>query len=177
MSIATSARRDEIVAAARQILETQGPEHLTMRALAERLEIRAPSLYKHVADKDELEALLIAEALCGMGEALHAAIDGLTPRGSKKRALTALAEAYRTWALAHPHLYRLATEGELPRDQLPDGLEAWTAEPLVRVTGDQDRARAAWAFAHGMTILELDGRFPQAADLDAAWRAGIASLA
>jgi AcrR family transcriptional regulator len=173
---APSARRDEIVAAARQILETDGPEHLTMRSLAERLEIRAPSLYKHVADKDELEALLIAQALQGMGEALHAAIDGLPPRGSKKRALAELAKAYRTWALAHPHLYRLATEGELPRDQLPEGLEAWTAEPLVRVTGDQDRARAAWAFAHGMTILELDGRFPGDANLAAAWASGIAGL-
>ena len=161
---APSARRDDIVAAARQILETEGPEHLTMRSLAERLEIRAPSLYKHVADKDELEALLIAEALRGMGEALHAALGGMPPRGSKKRALATLAQAYRGWAFAHPHLYRLATEGELPRDLLPDGLEAWTAEPLVRVTGDQDRARAAWAFAHGMTILELDGRFPPGAN-------------
>ncbi len=172
-----SARRDEIVVAARQILESQGPEHLTMRALAERLEIRAPSLYKHVADKDELEALLIAESLRGMGEALHAAFDAQPARGSKKRALAALAKAYRAWALAHPHLYRLATEGELPRDQLPEGLEAWTAEPLVRVMGDQQRARAAWAFAHGMTILELDGRFPPGADLDAAWATGVAALA
>jgi AcrR family transcriptional regulator len=174
---APSARRDEIVAAARQILETEGPEHLTMRSLAERLEIRAPSLYKHVADKDELEALVIAEALRGMGEALHAALDSLSPRASKKRALAALAEAYRAWGLAHPHLYRLATEGELPRDLLPEGLEAWTAEPLIRVTGDQNRARAAWAFAHGMTILELDGRFPPGANLDAAWDAGIGALA
>ena len=168
-----SARRYEIVAAARQILETEGPSHLTMRSLAERLEMRAPSLYKHVADKDELEALLTAEALRGMGEALHAALEGL-PRGSKKRALATLARAYRTWALAHPHLYRLATEGELPRELLPEGLEAWTAEPLLRVTGNQDRARAVWAFAHGMTILELDGRFPATADLDAAWEAGTA---
>lgn len=172
-----SARRAEIVVAARQILESQGPEHLTMRALAERLEIRAPSLYKHVADKDELEALLIAESLRGMGEALHAAIDAQPARGSKKRALAALASAYRSWALAHPHLYRLATEGELPRDQLPEGLESWTAEPLVRVMGEQQSARAAWAFAHGMTILELDGRFPQGADLDAAWNAGVSALA
>ena len=176
MSLAEpSARRDEIVAAARQILETEGPSNLTMRSLAERLEMRAPSLYKHVADKDELEALLIAEALRGMGEALHAALDKVPPRGSsKKRSLAALAQAYRAWALAHPHLYRLATEGELPRALLPEGLEAWTAEPLLRVTGDQDRARAVWAFAHGMTILELDGRFPAAADLDAAWEAGTA---
>ena len=106
MSLAEpSARRDEIVAAARQILETEGPSNLTMRSLAERLEMRAPSLYKHVADKDELEALLIAEALRGMGEALHAALDEVPPRGSsKKRPLAALAQAYREWALAHPHL-------------------------------------------------------------------------
>jgi AcrR family transcriptional regulator len=173
---APSKRRDEIVTAARQILETEGPERLTMRSLAERLEIRAPSLYKHVADKEELEALLIAESLRGMGEALHATIDAPAARGSKKRVLAALARAYREWALAHPHLYRLATEGELPRDQLPDGLEAWTAEPIVRVTGDQDRARAVWAFAHGMTILELDGRFPSTADLDAAWDIGVGSF-
>ena len=172
-----SARREEIVAAALEILETQGPEHLTMRSLAERLQIRAPSLYKHVADKDELLVLLTAEALRSMGEALHAAIGSLPERRSRKRALQALAEAYRAWALAHPHLYRLATEGELPRDRLPEGLEVWTAEPLVQVMGTEHGARAAWAFAHGMTILELDGRFPPDADLRAAWDSGISALA
>lgn len=142
-----------------------------------RLKIRAPSLYKHVADKDALEALLIAEALRSMGEAQHATFDSLPPRRSKKRALTALAMAYRGWALAHPHLYRLATGGELPRDRLPEGLEARTAEPLGRVMGGLDSARAAWAFAHGMTILELDGRFPPGANLDGAWASGLAALA
>jgi hypothetical protein len=44
---------------------------------------------------------------------------------------------------------------------------------VIAAGGDPDRARAAWAFAHGMTILELDGRFPPGADLDAAWAAGI----
>jgi hypothetical protein len=62
-------------------------------------------------------------------------------------------------------------------DLLPDGLEAWAAEPLVRVAGSETRARSTWAFAHGMTILELDGRFPPGADLDSAWRTGIEALA
>ena len=39
--------------------------------------------------------------------------------------------------------------------------------------GDEALARAAWAFAHGMTVLELNGRFPPGADLDAAWREGL----
>jgi hypothetical protein len=41
------------------------------------------------------------------------------------------------------------------------------------VGGDPDVARAAWAFAHGMIMLELNERFPPGADLDAAWRAGM----
>jgi hypothetical protein len=44
------------------------------------------------------------------------------------------------------------------------------------VTGNPVSARACWAFAHGMVILELDGRFPPGADLDAAWTAGIYAL-
>ena len=47
---------------------------------------------------------------------------------------------------------------------------------MIAAGGDHDRARAAWAFAHGMTILELDGRFPPDADLDGAWSAGIAAF-
>ena len=173
----TDARLSQIVEAARAILEQEGRHALTMRRVADRMGIRAPSLYKHVASKEELEALLIVEAFRGLGTALHGAIDALAPRAGRRRALAAIAEVYRSWAIAHPHLYRLSTEGELPRALLPEGLEAWTAEPLVRVAGGQTPARAAWAFAHGMTVLELDGRFPPDADLDAAWTAGVTALA
>jgi AcrR family transcriptional regulator len=173
-----SARVAEIVDTALELLEREGPEGLTMRSVAEAMGIRAPSLYKHVQSKDDLEALLMAEAFRGMGAELHGAIAGARKGGSKTTALAELGRGYRRWALAHAHLYRLVTGGPLPRERLPEGLEAWTAEPVVvAVGGDPDRARAAWAFAHGMTILELDGRFPPGADLDAAWAAGIGALA
>jgi hypothetical protein len=49
--------------------------------------------------------------------------------------------------------------------------------PVVEAFGRHaDLARAAWAFAHGMTILELNKRFPADADLDAAWKQGINAL-
>jgi AcrR family transcriptional regulator len=168
-----SERRRQLVEAALGILEAEGPDGLTMRSLAERVGIRAPSLYKHVADKDELTALLIAEAFRGFGAAVHAAVEALPRGASTTTKLRALGRAYRSWALAHPHLYRLATGGELRRDLLPEGLEAWAAEPVVAAAGSESRARAVWAFAHGTTILELDGRFPLDADLDAAWEQGI----
>jgi len=178
------------VAAGRRLLEEEGPEALTMRRLAERVGIRAPSLYKHLPDKAALEAAIIAtgfeEAAATFEQAVEGAGEGpgegpgdgpgewqLAGRGN---ALVALAAAYRRFALEHPHLYRLMNNGPLPREHLPPGLENRTAAPLLRAAGSQARARAVWAFAHGMVLLELDQRFPPEADLDAAWHAGIAAF-
>ena len=113
----------------------------------------------------------IAQMLDESAEALEAA-ETRAP-GS----LQALAEAYRTYAIAHPHLYRLATERPLPRAALPPGLEDRAALPLLRACGgDLDLARSTWAFAHGMVILEIHGRFPEDADLGAAWKRGLEAL-
>ena len=166
------------MAAGRQLLEEEGPEALTMRRLAERVGIRAPSLYKHLPDKAALEAAIIATGFEEAAAAFEQAVDS-AGEGSGEGAggaLVALAAAYRRFALEHPHLYRLMTNGPLPRAHLPPGLEGRTAAPLLRVAGSEARARAVWAFAHGMVMLELDQRFPPDADLDAAWRAGIAAF-
>ena len=190
------------MAAGRQLLEEEGPEALTMRRLAERVGIRAPSLYKHLPDKAALEAAIIATGFEEAAAAFEQAVDragegpgegsgegsgegpgegaGEWPGGGSGEAsgdaLVALAGAYRRFALEHPHLYRLMNNGPLPRAHLPPGLEGRTAAPLLRVAGSEARARAVWAFAHGMVMLELDQRFPPDADLDAAWRAGIAAF-
>ena len=184
-SVATSARGRELVAAGRRLLEEEGPEALTMRRLADRVGIRAPSLYKHLPDKAALEAAIIATGLEEAAAAFEQAVEGADGgtggvagalAGNGGGALPALAAAYRRFALEHPHLYRLMTNGPLPREHLPPGLEERTAAPLLRVAGSQARARAVWALAHGMVMLELDHRFPPDADLDAAWRAGVAAF-
>ena len=163
-----SARATEIIAAARALVEDEGLEGLTMRRLADRLGIRAPSLYKHFADKQTLEAALISEAFAEQADAFAAAVRGADDP------LGAIGDAYRAFARAHPHLYRLMTERPLRRDLLEAGVEDRAARPLVdAVGGDLDVARAAWAFAHGMTNLELNGRFPPDADLAAAWQCGL----
>ena len=160
-----SPREQAIAAAARELVETKGVEGLTMRAVAEQLGIRAPSLYKHVQGKADLELAVMVSALEELAAALEAAAgDGLP----------AVGQAYRRFALAHPGPYRLLTARPLPRERLPAGLEERTAQPLVdALGGDEHRARAAWAFAHGMVDLELAGRFPPGADLDAAWATGL----
>jgi AcrR family transcriptional regulator len=164
-------RAREIVDVARELLETEGAEALSMRRIADRLHIKAPSLYKHLPDKQALEAALISAAFVELAATFECAVDQASDP------LAALATAYRAFATAHPHLYRLMTEKPLPRHRLTPGVEERAAAPIVAaVGGDENTARAVWAFAHGMTILELNQRFPPDADLDAAWRTGVAGF-
>lgn len=152
------------MAAARELLERDGWDGVTMRALGERLGIRAPSLYKHVAGKDALGAALLAVALVEHGVALHSVVAAGGGVGE-------LLRAYRRHAHRNPHLYRLATNGPLPRAQLPPGLEDWSGEPFFLVTGDPHLAQALWSLAHGMTILELDERYPTRRAPEQTWQA------
>ncbi|HWU08357.1 MAG TPA: WHG domain-containing protein [Streptomyces sp.] len=159
-------RPRQIIAAARVLLEAEGPEALTMRRLAGRVGVKAPSLYKHFPDKSSVVAVLAAEMLRETAGVLNAA------EAAAPGSFSALATAYRAYALAHPHLYLLTMGHAHPAAGAADA-----AAPLLRAAGgDEDRARAAWAFAHGMVVLELNGRFPPGADLSQAWEAGIAAF-
>ena len=165
-------RRDEIINAAGRLLERDGRDGLTMRAIAAELGIQAPSLYKHISEKREVEIALVAEALEHQAEMFEKVVaDSDDP-------LSGIAAAYRTWAREHPNLYSLMNDQPLPRDELPQGLEERAVVPLLEALGgDMNRARAAWAFAHGMVTLELADRFPEHADLAAAWSAGLEGIA
>jgi AcrR family transcriptional regulator len=168
-------RRAQIADTARALLDAEGPEALTMRRIAGELGIKAPSLYKHVPDKTSLEALVVAAGFAEVAAALAAAA---ARNADRPGSLAAIASAYRAYAVAHPHLYRLMNYQPLRRDLLPGGLEEAASRPLAEAAGhDEALARAIWAFAHGMVSLEIDGRFPPHADLDEAWRAGLRAFA
>jgi AcrR family transcriptional regulator len=159
-------RARQILTAARALLELEGPEGLTMRGLAACVGITAPSLYKHFPDKSSVVNALADVMLRETAEALEAA------ESAAPGSFPALATAYRTHALAHPHLYRFTSSRPLPTE-----LQARATAPLLRaLAGDEGRARAAWAFAHGMVSMELNGRFPAGPDVSAAWAAGIAAF-
>jgi AcrR family transcriptional regulator len=166
-----SPRAQEIVTEAHALLESEGADALSMRNLADRLGIRAPSIYKHFPNKEALEAAMISDGFEQQAQLFEDALAG------SDKPLLAMTEAYRTYAKAHPHLYRLINDRSLNRKLLRPGVEGRAAAPVVQAAGgDQDLARAIWAFAHGMTILELNDRFPAGADLDAAWRRGVEAL-
>ena len=55
--------RDRLVEAALELIQEDGLDGLSMRALAERLEVKAASLYWHVRDREELLELLAGSIL------------------------------------------------------------------------------------------------------------------
>lgn len=182
-----SPRATELVAAARELLEAEGPEALTMRELATRLGIRAPSIYKHFAGKEALETVLVEEGLLAMGTVCYRAVtrpgepDQREPdpsRGGPREGgpIAALARAYRAEARRTPNLYRLVTRPDFPRADIVDGLEAWAGTPFRLATGEPYSAQALWAYVHGMVILEIDDRFLAGSDLDQTWARGIAAF-
>jgi AcrR family transcriptional regulator len=168
-----SVRAQELVAAARVVLEKEGRGALTMRRLGDELGIRAPSIYKHFVDKGAVEAAVIEDVFAEIGTALHDSV-ATSGRGD---AVTPLLTTYRAFGVDHPNLYRLATSGPLDRDAIAPGIEDWAGEPFFLATGDPHRAQALWSFAHGMVILEIDDRFADTPGLDHTWRAGADAFA
>ncbi|CAA9357146.1 MAG: hypothetical protein AVDCRST_MAG07-3421 [uncultured Frankineae bacterium] len=155
-------RRTQLVAAARHLLEAEGRDAVTIRRLGAAVGIRGPSIYKHVPDKAAIEDALTLTGFIEQAEALECV----------PATFSALARAYRTWALSHPHMHRLLNDRPLDRSALPPGLEDRAGAPLVVACGgDLALARAAWATIKGLVDLEIAARFPPGADIDAAYGA------
>src|SRR5260370_41392751 len=85
--------RAQVVRAALALLDEVGLDDLTMRRLAERLGIKAASLYRHVRDKNELLAML--------GDAISAEIPLPSQELPWREALARAARDYRRALLAH----------------------------------------------------------------------------
>ena len=162
-------RADEVVAAARRVLERDGRTAHHDRG-GRRAGHPGLSLYKHVAGKAAIEVGLI-DVAGGDGPGLH----GVLRRPGRRPPLVALLDAYRRHALTHPNLYRLATAGRCPGRRSPRA-EDWAGEPFLTVTGDAHRLRPC-----GPRPRHGDPRarrpLPRRLDLDRTWARGAAALA
>ncbi|MFF4791783.1 TetR/AcrR family transcriptional regulator [Streptomyces sp. NPDC001276] len=120
MSTAQGARaraRTEITAAikdeARRQLAAEGAAKLSLRAVARELGMVSSALYRYFPSRDDLLTALIIDAYDSVGEAAEAA--NAEASGAEPLARwTAVCEAVRGWALAHPHEYALIYGSPVP---------------------------------------------------------------
>jgi len=87
-----------VVEEGERMADEVGLEQLTLAALAARLGVCQPSLYKHIDGLDGLHRSLAMRAKNELVYVLARAAVG-RERGD---AITSIAHAYRAWALAHP---------------------------------------------------------------------------
>ncbi|MCX4835391.1 TetR/AcrR family transcriptional regulator [Streptomyces sp. NBC_00006] len=87
--------RDQIVAAAIELLDAEGAEALSMRKLGTRLKAAATSLYRHVANKDELIQLAVDDVFGELGMPVAA------ERGQWRADVTRIATELRAMSLRH----------------------------------------------------------------------------
>ena len=158
----------QIVSAARDLLESGGPSTVTMQAVAVRVGVRAPSLYKRVRDREALLGLVADATVADLASQLELADESLP----------ALASVYRRFAHEHPEGFRLMFAVESAAPAL-----GRASEPVLRLTrslvGDDDAldaARLVAAWVTGFVDMELAGAFRFGGDLDRSFAFGLARL-
>jgi len=171
---------DSVVDAAARLADSEGLDKLTLARLADRLGVRAPSLYAHVNGLADLRARIGAHAVAQMTATMTAAATGRSGR----EALQAVADVYRQFARAHPGMY--AAMQRAPEN--PDDETAAAVRRLVDVfaavlrgyglEGDDaiHGVRLVRSALHGFVTLENEQGFRMPISLEETYRRLIAML-
>lgn len=100
-----------ILTAAREIMRQEGVAALTMQALAQRLDMRAPSLYHYFPSKTAIYDVLFALGHSMFAECMRTKIaDAKNAQDEIRLAF----EAYLGFAIEHPDLFQLCFERPVP---------------------------------------------------------------
>ena len=162
--------RDSVVEAAAIMADEVGLNSLTLSALAERLGVKQPSLYKHLDSLAGLHRSVSMLAKRELGEAISRAAVGR----SGAEAIFAMSHAYRNWAVLHPGRYDVSQIPAAPGD-VEDQKTMMTSIQVIadvlsayNLDGDDsiDAIRAFRSIIHGFVSLETTGGFALKADID-----------
>ena len=147
-----------------------GLSTLTLAALADRLGVRQPSLYKHIDSMAGLHRDIAVHAKRDLGDVLARASVGRAGAD----AITSMSHAYRQWALQHPARYEAANRIPAPSD-LEDETVSLAVIQLIadvltayQLEGDDaiDAIRAFRSTLHGFISYETTGAFALSADIN-----------
>jgi AcrR family transcriptional regulator len=163
--------RAEILAAATTLLEESGTtEAVTLRAIARRVGISAPSIYAHFPDRDAVLDQVLQGAFTQLYAAIHADIDGIADPVERLRRGC---QAYLRFAHERPQPYRImfqrvdprpaevrpesdSTDGLIGGDAfqiLVDAIAACARAGRSTSTDPYTDAVAVWIAMHGYALL------------------------
>ncbi len=162
-----------VVNTAAELLNREGPEALTLGRLAATLGVQTPSLYNHVDGISGLRRELARLNAQRLAEVVTEAAIGK----SGAEALSALAQAFRSYIKANPGLYLANVRSSVSQPPVDERLQA-AEERIVHIVmaviesfglkgEDALHAVRAWRSAvHGFASLEVSGGFGLPLDCD-----------
>jgi len=158
--------RADILAAATQLLEETGSEEaVTLRAVARRVGISAPSIYTHFPDREAIVDAIVNDAFADFNAAIDTAVVSASMQPAKLRAGCA---AYLRFAQERPNRYRLLFErrdfitdaaASVPQirteafDLLVGGLQDCIDAGISASSDPVRDATAIWVALHGFATL------------------------
>jgi AcrR family transcriptional regulator len=148
-----------------ELLRSEGPEGLTLRAVARAAGVSQAAPYRHFADRGELVAAVAQEGFDRMQAAMHARAE----QGGE--GMKGVAIAYVEFAHRNPAQYRVMFGPELARSEVQSARETGRAVLGFVAQGIEQLQKAGaigpgkpwsiaistWAMLHGVVMLSLDG--------------------
>jgi AcrR family transcriptional regulator len=159
-----------VVDEAERIADEVGLSRLTLAALAARLGVRQPSLYKHI---DGMAGLQRSLSVRGKNELAYVLARAAVGR-ERGDAIVSISHTYREWALEHPGRYAAAQCAPAPGD----ADDAAASQAVVQIVTDVlagyqlrdddaiDATRGLRSALHGFVTLETGGGFGLPVDID-----------
>jgi AcrR family transcriptional regulator len=170
----------ELVSIALALVEADGPEALTVSAVAQAAGVKAPSLYKHFADR---LALLKAVEIAILDN-LEATLRGETKGRTPMQRLRSMAAVYRKFANDRPRRYEAIYSRNAFVDPQLTAACLKAAQPLfeeLKAAGIAEKrilplSRTLTAFLHGFVSMEIVNAFRLGGDLDSDFEASVATI-
>ena len=160
--------RSALIAAAREALETNAPETVTLKSLATRLGVSQPAPYRHFEGRDALLSAVAVDGFERFAEALNTAVSA----GPAAQAFERSCLAYVEFGLGNIGVYRLmfasnlvaAAPVEDPLTQVSRSSFQALVDAVSRHVGSKPgtataTAMSIWSTLHGVVMLSAQGLF------------------
>ncbi|MFE3600136.1 TetR/AcrR family transcriptional regulator [Streptomyces sp. NPDC059096] len=162
--------RAALLRSALDLLDTDGADALSLRAVARHAGVSPNAPYRHYQDKEALLAALATHGFTELRARFEAATDDPgDPAASRPAdladALAPLARATVHYALGHPGLFHLmfghpcVSHAEV--SAASDAAQTAVTTRIAAFAAPEDRESlkiGVWALVHGLSLLLLDGR-------------------
>ncbi|WP_110513381.1 TetR/AcrR family transcriptional regulator [Herpetosiphon llansteffanensis] len=161
-----------IIATAQRLIERDGVEQLALASLASELGIKAPSLYRYVANKTALLRGVVTVTIRQLFVAYDHALTNSAADAQSQ--MLAICHGHRQFAHAQPKNYSLALTAASDEQRAdPASLVAMVlpVQAIMAQISGQDHSLAALrgmlGLIHGFVLLELNQQLQRGGDLSA----------